>query len=400
MQDPGFISVSELNRLIAQALSRHFPAVSLQAEVSQLTVAASGHWYLTLKDAQASVKAVMFRREADLVGFVPSAGTSVELVVAPGLYEPRGEFQVRIVQMRRVGQGGLYEAFLRLKQKLETEGLFDPGRKRAWPTRLAHVGVVTSLSAAALRDFLITLRQRAPRLKVTILASLVQGQEAPGQLVRALERAGQLPFDALAVIRGGGSLEDLWAFNTEEVVRAVSRLKVPVVSGVGHETDVTLVDFVADHRAATPTAAAAWLARGDEQAMADLQAAQQTLKGWMLTRLRQAEQRLDRAQAGLPDPRKTMRLNRLRFEQSAQALALARQRWQTSLRHQIQRLADQLDHLGPTAVLARGYAMVMGPDGQVLTSVVGLQPKSELQVVLSDGEFSARVETLSAQRRI
>ena len=399
MADSAIISVSELNRLVNLSLNRQFPALGLQAEISQMTVAASGHWYLTLKDAQASVRAVMFRRETAALTFEPQVGSAVSLSVSVGLYEPRGEFQVRVLNMQPAGAGGLYEAFVRLQRKLEAEGLFDPARKRPRPTRLRHVGVVTSLSAAALRDFLVTLRLQAPRLRVTILASLVQGADAPAQLVAALNRTAELEIDALALVRGGGSLEDLWAFNDEAVVRAVAHQAVHVVSGVGHETDVTLVDYAADHRAATPTAAAAWLAEPDQTHRNRLQTLGRDLRLVMQSMLGTLAQRLDRAQARLPNPRKAVALNRMRLEQASRELVSARRHWLADAHRRLERAGDQLRHLGPMAVLGRGYALVTGPSGQVVTHVTAVEPGQPLQVVLQDGEVGVRVETLSKAPR-
>ncbi|MFZ9997734.1 MAG: exodeoxyribonuclease VII large subunit [Burkholderiaceae bacterium] len=399
MADAALISVSELNRLVNLSLNRQFPALGLQAEISQITVAASGHWYLTLKDAQASVRAVMFRREAAALTFEPQVGSAVSLNVSVGLYEPRGEFQVRVLNMQPAGAGGLYEAFIRLQRKLEAEGLFDPARKRPRPSRLRHVGVVTSLSAAALRDFLVTLRLQAPRLRVTVLASLVQGVDAPAQLVAALNRTAELDIDALAVVRGGGSLEDLWAFNDESVVRAVVRQGVHVVSGVGHETDVTLVDYAADHRAATPTAAAAWLAEPDLAHRNRLNTLGRDLRLSMQSLLGTLAQRLDRAQALLPNPRRAVALNRMRLEQAARELTSARRHWLANAHRRLERAGDQLQHLGPMAVLGRGYALVTGPNGQVVTHVAAVEPGQALQVVLQDGDLGVRVETLSKAPR-
>ena len=399
MADAALISVSELNRLVNLSLNRQFPALGLQAEISQITVAASGHWYLTLKDAQASVRAVMFRREAAALTFEPQVGGAVSLNVSVGLYEPRGEFQVRVLNMQPAGAGGLYEAFIRLQRKLEAEGLFDPARKRPRPSRLRHVGVVTSLSAAALRDFLVTLRLQAPRLRVTVLASLVQGADAPAQLVAALNRTAELDIDALAVVRGGGSLEDLWAFNDESVVRAVVRQGVHVVSGVGHETDVTLVDYAADHRAATPTAAAAWLAEPDLAHRNRLNTLGRDLRLSMQSLLGTLAQRLDRAQALLPNPRRAVALNRMRLEQAARELTSARRHWLANAHRRLERAGDQLQHLGPMAVLGRGYALVTGPNGQVVTHVAAVEPGQALQVVLQDGDLGVRVETLSKAPR-
>ena len=251
------ISVSSLNRLARQRLESAFPLCWVSGEISNLTVAASGHAYFSLKDPQAQVRCVMFRNKAQTLGFRLENGLQVEARVLVSLYEPRGDFQLNVEGMRRAGQGDLYERFLRLKAKLEAEGLFAAERKRPLPAHPRTLGIVTSPQAAALRDVLTTLARRAPHVKVVLYPTLVQGEEAPRQIAAAIETAAsRRECQVLLVVRGGGSIEDLWAFNEETVARAVAASPIPVISGVGHETDFTIADFVADRRAPTPTAAA------------------------------------------------------------------------------------------------------------------------------------------------
>src|SRR5690349_5806868 len=254
---PPVISVAELNRLARDVLERSLPFTWVAGEVSNSKRYDSGHCYFTLKDAQAQVDCVMFRNRAQLLGWLPQDGMRVEVRAAPTLYEARGKFQLNVDTMRRGGLGALYEAFERLKARLEREGLFDPARKRPLPRFPRAIGIVTSLKAAALRDVLTVLRKRMPRLPVVIYPAPVQGAGAAERIAAAIAAAGaHAACDVLIVCRGGGSLEDLWAFNEEAVARAILASPIPVISGVGHETDFTIADFVADVRAPTPTAAA------------------------------------------------------------------------------------------------------------------------------------------------
>lgn len=254
------ISVSELNRLARAVIERNLPLTWVSGELSNLRRYDSGHWYFTLKDAAAQVDCVMFRHKAQHIDWQPADGMKVEVRALATVYEARGKYQLNIEAMRRAGLGALFEAYERLKAKLEAEGLFAEGRKRELPAMPRAVGVVTSPQAAALRDVLTTLKRRMPSIPVVIYPTPVQGEGAAAKIVQAIAsastRAEQDRCDVLIVCRGGGSIEDLWSFNDEGVARAIHACSIPVVSGVGHETDFTIADFVADARAPTPTAAA------------------------------------------------------------------------------------------------------------------------------------------------
>ncbi|NBT33936.1 MAG: exodeoxyribonuclease VII large subunit [Betaproteobacteria bacterium] len=389
------LTVSGLNRLVNQALTRQFPLIRLAAEISQANMAESGHWYLTLKDKQASVRAVMFRREASALTFRPAEGLAVEVRASTGLYEARGEFQIQLLSMQVAGQGSLYDLFLRLKARLTEQGLFDASRKKVRPERLARVGLVTSYSGAALRDFLVTLERRAPRLRVVLFPSLVQGAEAPTALLGALERAARTPLDALAIVRGGGSLEDLWAFNDEAVVRAVAASPHYTVSGVGHETDTTLCDLAADHRAATPTGAAEWLAEPDQVLHARLAQRGLDLRQSVLAFIRQASQRLDYARRSLPNPRARLASHRSLLERALERYPSIGRSLIQRFDARLDRLRSRLEALSPLAVLARGYVLALNVDSRPLTAVRELAPGDRVQMVFADGVASARVEAVS-----
>ena len=251
------LRVSALNRSVRDLLEHRLPLAWVAGEVSNFVQARSGHLYFSLKDSAAQVRCVMFRSRGMLLDWQPRDGMQVEVRALVTLYEPRGDFQLNVEFMRPAGLGALYEAFLRLRDKLEREGLFDPSAKRPLPAHPRAIGVITSRAAAALRDVLTTLRRRNPSIPVVVYPTAVQGEGAPAEIVAALAAAGRRgECDVLILCRGGGSIEDLWAFNDERVARAVRASPIPVVAGVGHETDFTIADFAADVRAPTPTAAA------------------------------------------------------------------------------------------------------------------------------------------------
>ena len=251
------LTVGDLNRAIAASLEERFDTVLVSGEISNFKAYDSGHWYFSLKDEEGQIKCVMFRGRNGQVGFMPQSGDLVEVSANLGMYVPRGDIQLTIQSLRRAGMGGLYEAFLKLKAKLAKEGLFDAERKREIPSHPRAIGIITSPQAAALKDVLSTLARRAPHIPIVIYPTLVQGPDAPAGIIAALKAAEkEKAVDVILMVRGGGSIEDLWAFNDEQLAYAIAQSSIPVVSGVGHETDVTIADFVADLRAPTPTGAA------------------------------------------------------------------------------------------------------------------------------------------------
>ena len=395
LEDLPLLSVSDLNRQVSLALEHKFPLVRLEAEISQVTRAASGHWYLTLKDASASVRAVMFRREALGLAVAPREGLRVEVRGQPSLYEPRGDFQLRVLALKPAGEGDLFALFMRLKARLQVEGLFDEERKRALPEVVRRVGVITSPSGAALHDFLVTLGARAPMAQAVLFPSLVQGADAPQALLEALSRARSAGLDVLAVVRGGGSLEDLWAFNDETFVRALAAFPVPVVSGVGHETDTTLTDFVADLRAATPTAAAEQIAAPHAALRLRLQQQRDSLRWRMRRILDQANQRMDRARGALRSPRAELRAQTDRLASAAQRFRDIRSRMSAQERQRLSAAARALEALNPLAVLARGYAVVLDATGSPVTQVGQLEVGQGLALLMQGGQAQVQVKSLA-----
>ena len=427
------VTVSELNRAVSAMLERGFPLLWVGGEISNFTRASSGHWYFTLKDAGAQVRCVMFRGRNQYAEFAPREGDRVEVRATVSLYEPRGDFQLGVESIRRAGAGDLYQAFLRLKERLSAEGLFDPDRKRPIPATPRAIGVVTSPQAAALRDVLTTLARRAPRLGVVVYPTPVQGVDAPPRIVAAIQAANaRAEVDVLLVVRGGGSLEDLWAFNDERVARAIAASALPVVAGVGHETDVTIADFVADARAPTPTGAAALASPDTAAQRGRLRAAAARVEHAMRRRLERAEQQLDSAQRLLRSPTqqwsaKRQRLGALahrlsaamaRREAHASArvggaaarlraprLDVAQQRLESVSRALVraaggraeaasQRFAAAaagLELVSPRAVLSRGYAIVRDDDGRIVRAARQAPPGTSLRIELGQGALRARV---------
>jgi exodeoxyribonuclease VII large subunit len=419
--------VAALLLATADALAARFGAVAVRGELSGLARAASGHVYFSLKDADgapALLRCAMFRRAATLLDFAPADGQQVELRGRLGVYEARGDLQMVVESMRRVGEGALFEEFLRRRARLAAEGLFDEARKRPLPAHPRVLGVITSLAAAALRDVLAALQRRAPQVRVVIYPAPVQGADAPAALVSALAAAAvRAEVDVLLLVRGGGSLEDLWAFNDERLVRAIAASPLPVVCGVGHESDVTLADLVADLRAPTPTAAAELAA----PALAGLQTqlegrAERALRA-RDRHLQQQGQRLDTLAVRLGTPARALaaqrhslqaralRLNRaplLTLQQHREAL---RRRGDQAVRALRERLATEPLRLAATAarlqaqdparVLKRGYAWVQTLDGRPVVSVAGLRAGQAVRATWADGMAEAellRIEALPPPR--
>jgi exodeoxyribonuclease VII large subunit len=390
------LSVSTLNRLVRDCLESAFPLSWIGGEVSNLTYAASGHVYFSLKDANAQVRCVMWRSRAQTLGWRLENGQKIEARALVSFYEPRGEFQLNIEAIRRAGQGDLFERFLRLKAQLEQEGLFDPARKRSLPAHPRRLAIVTSPQAAALRDVLSTLHRRAPHVAISLFPTPVQGEGAGPRIAAALAEAAASDCDAIILCRGGGSIEDLWAFNEECVARAIVASPLPVISGVGHETDFTIADFAADHRAATPTAAAEMVAPERQQLLAHLLRQQQRLQQLSQRRLADRQQALDWLRSRLVHPAERIKRQQQAVGELARRLQQAGQ-WQSTRRQmKLNALQASLKQLDPHAVLARGYALVTGPDGRALRDSSAASPGSSLDIRLARGILQAAVTQVVA----
>ena len=438
------LSVSALARSVHDLLEHRYPPLWVSGEISNFTMARSGHAYFVLKDAQAQVRCVMFRNRNQYLTWKPRDGLHVEVHALVSFYEARGEFQLTVETMRQAGLGALFEQFIRLRDRLEKEGLFAAETKRDLPRWPRTIGIVTSLQAAALRDILTTLARRNPGIDVVIYPVRVQGEGAAPEIAAALERAGErAECDVLILARGGGSIEDLWAFNEEIVARAIRACSIPVLSGIGHETDFTIADFAADCRAPTPTAAAEMASRDRGavgRALADL-----------AHRLRQRVNReIETRMQGLDGLARRLEHPRRRIESRRDAVARLQERMNAALEHRIsnghwrlgtllhrsratlprpaqlrtasdtlntrlrtatkahwsilhrrmENLLANLDHLNPQRILARGYSVVRSADGSIVTSAAQTTDGDALTLTFSRGTAAVRVERTNLNKSV
>ena len=430
-------SVSDLNKAAKSLLEGHFPMVFVEGEISNFSVPASGHWYLTLKDEGGQLRTAMFRNRNQRVRFKPRNGLKVLIRGKISLYEARGEYQFIAEHMEEAGEGELRRAFEQLKQRLQADGLFDEARKRALPGLPKHLAIITSPTGAAIRDVLSVLKRRFPALNCTIIPSQVQGEEATAQVVAALALANAFDntgFDAILLTRGGGSLEDLWTFNTEPVALAIANSRIPVVSAIGHESDFTIADFVADIRAATPSAAAEILAPDQTDWMQQFDGLAQRLTRAQSNHLRAAQAAVQSLTRRLRNPSQTLtqmseRLERLQprlstavkraldhpeidrlekqlqtgveqqLKQAQTRLSSASAR-QTELmqrqlideRSNLQRLAGQLNALSPLAVMDRGFSLVRNEQQGLISRAAQLQADQTITIDFADGRADAIIQ--------
>ena len=426
---PRVWEVGALCRAIADALEARFNPVAVRGEITGFSRASSGHCYFSIKDAAGQLRCAMFRRAAELLDFSPRDGELVEVRGRLGVYEARGDLQFIVESMQRAGQGALFEQFLRLKAQLESEGLFDARRKRPLPLQPRGIGLVTSLGAAALHDVVTALRRRVPHIPVALIPAQVQGAAAPQSMVAALrqmyawaegagapwgpEPGGTVPIDVILLVRGGGSMEDLWAFNDEQLARTVVQSPVPLVSGVGHETDFTIADFCADLRAPTPTAAAELVAQPREVWLGALDLLADRLDTAVQRQLDARHQRLDQAAQRLGRPSGLAAREQLRLARCAQRmrhgmllnlerLALKHKALEADLpikvtrqlaqqSDRLERARMQLELLNPQLVLQRGYALLTDSDGHTVTGVGQARPGDALRATLADGVLDLTV---------
>lgn len=439
---PSILSVSQLNRCAKTLLEQELGAVWLTGEISNFSQPVSGHWYFTLKDNDAQVRAAMFKMRNLRVAFKPQNGMQVLVRASVSLYEPRGDYQIIVESMQPAGEGLLQQEFERLKMKLAAEGLFAQQWKQPLPQICQRIGVITSSSGAALHDILQILRRRNPSLEVIIYPTLVQGKDAAADIVRSIEIANlRQECDVLIVGRGGGSLEDLWCFNEEIVARAIFASTIPIISAVGHETDVTIADFVADLRASTPSAAAELLSRDQKELWQKIDYLQQRLENAFSRLFALCQQRLERVTLRLQNQHPQARLalqkqhylylqTRLyksiqlylqqqkqrhqRLQQRLWQVPLpaniqlqrqALQQWQFRLnaalkgllqqrRYQFAQLSGRLDSVSPLKVLQRGYTVTMTEEQQVISSVQQVNVGQSLITRTADGQIVSVVEQI------
>lgn len=389
---PHIMSVSELNRLAKEVLEQSFPLFWVSGEISNFTRAASGHWYFSLKDQTAQVSCVMFRGRNSYLDWSPKEGDKVEARALVTLYEARGSFQLTIEFLQRAGAGALFEAFEKLKAKLQQEGLFDPAFKQAIPAHPRQIGIVTSPDAAALHDVLTTLKRRMPSIPVIIYPTPVQGKGAATQIANAINSAHERnECDVLIICRGGGSMEDLWQFNEEVFARAIANCRIPTISGVGHETDFTICDFVADVRAPTPTAAAELASPSREALLNKLKQLREQLKRNSLYLVQQREQLLDYLARRLVSPTQQVALQTSQLAQLRYRLDLNIQQQLQRQQRNLTQLAQNLHHLNPQAVLSRGYAFAQNKQGEIISNSRQIKAGDDISLTFDVGSAEATV---------
>ena len=434
-------SVTDLNRKAKQLLEIHLPLIWVEGEISNFTRPSSGHWYFTLKDDKAQVRCAMFRNRNSLLKTTPKSGDQVQLRARVSLYEGRGEYQLIIEHLEEAGFGILQKRFQELKQKLEAEGLFEATAKKPIPAVPKHIAVVTSPTGAAVRDVISVLQRRFAATPITIIPSLVQGDGAIDQLCQAVTLADQQEmFDVILLCRGGGSIEDLWCFNSEKLARTIAQARTPVMSAVGHEIDFTIADFVADQRAATPSAAAELLSPdateirqafnsislrlqasvriGIQNQKLRLNHARQLLRhpGHRLhvwsQRLDQLELRIsgairsqlnnnknalnrEQSQLKLHNPATTLALRTAQAKELENRLKRALTHAVTDKRSALAKAADKLDIISPLNTLKRGYAITRDKSGNIMRNAKQASPGEELEILLSEGTLQVNVKTLT-----
>lgn len=385
------LSVTELNRLAREVLQASFPLFWLSGEISNFTRAASGHWYFSLKDNGAQVRCVMFKGRNSYVDFLPREGDKIEARATVTLYEARGDFQLTVEFVQKAGLGDLFETFEKLKSKLQKEGLFEHTLKQAIPDHAKTIGIVTSSDAAALHDVLTTLKRRNPNTAVIIYPTPVQGKGAANTIAAAINNANaRQEVDILIICRGGGSMEDLWQFNEEVVARAIASSDIPTISGVGHETDFTIADFVADARAATPTAAAELACQDRSHLKQKVINLSQHLNRQIMLVLNQQAQKVDYLARRIISPSQQLQIQLDGISGLQKRMALAMQQQLQSHHQRYIQLKTSIEQLSPNAVLARGYAIVSS-NKKTISNIKQLQLGEQLHVQLHVGEIEAEV---------
>ncbi len=388
------VTVTQLTSMLKNLLEGSFPDVWVEGEISNLSIPQSGHAYFTLKDEQSQIRAILFRSSQRFLKFTLQHGMQIICRGRVSVYEPRGEYQLIVDYIEPKGAGALQLAFEQLKERLEKEGLFDLNHKKPLPVLPRCIGIITSPTGAAIRDILRVIKRRHPKMRILVYPIPVQGVDAAPAIVEALRYFNrERNVDVLSVGRGGGSLEDLWAFNEERVARAIYDSRIPVISAVGHETDYTIADFVSDVRAPTPSAAAEIVVKSQESLQEGIQALESRLKRSMKHALDLLRSNLREHVRLLSDPRR-------RLEQYTQRVDDLAHRMVLELRHHLRRekarlggVAEALEHLNPLGILSRGYSITKKhPDGKIVKDARGIRPGDVIQTTLHRGEIVSRVE--------
>jgi len=399
-ESPATLTVSQLNRQARVLLESHFDYLWVTGEVSNFAAPSSGHWYFSLKDEGAQVRCAMFRNKNQRVKHTPGNGDAIRLRARVSLYEGRGEFQLIVEHLEPVGAGALQAAFEALKARLAAEGLFDASRKQALPDPVSRLGVITSPTGAAIHDILTVMKRRCPSISVHLIPVAVQGENAALEISSAIERVNRwqnqdkIALDALIVGRGGGSIEDLWAFNEEVVARAIVASKLPIVSAVGHEIDFTIADMAADQRAATPSAAAELLSQDQREWQNQLVAMEEQLLRLMQGKIAYAARELEHLRRRLRHPGSQLREQSQRLDDLEQQLKAAIQRKLQLAGTRLAHLSQMLESLSPLNTLQRGYAIVTDSTGSVVTDASTMSRDDKVEARLAKGHLDLTVDKI------
>lgn len=391
------LTISELNKTARDLLENHFQHVWVEGEISNFVCPASGHWYFSLKDKHAQVRCAMFRGYNSLLKFIPENGMHVIVYARVSLYAGRGDFQLIVEKLEECGFGALQRAFEQLKQKLAAEGLFDEIHKKPLPHFPQQVGVITSPTGAAIRDILSVLKRRFPKLPVIIYPTQVQGNEAATMITAAIQIANQRnECDILLVSRGGGSMEDLWPFNEEIVARAIFASKIPIVTGIGHEIDFTIADFVADHRAPTPSAAAEFISPNQNELLQKINKLQQRLAYCIHKQIEHHHLKLNNLISHIKHyhPRQQIQEKMQLLDNLEQKLTTTQLRILENKHTKLQLLARSLNAISPLATLQRGYAIICNNQGQVIQNYNQVKPGEKIQTRLAKGKLACTVDEI------
>ena len=394
-------SITEINRLVKELLQTNFPSIWVKGEISNFIEASSGHWYFSLKDNGAQVRCTMFKGKNNAVEWVPKNGDLIEAQCNIGLYEQRGDYQLNISSLQQAGLGKLFEEFNQLKQKLNAEGLFDEEQKKTLPPYPNSIGVITSPDASVLRDVISTLKRRNKSLEVFIYPTPVQGKMAPQRIIEAIQLANQRDeVDVLIICRGGGSIEDLWSFNDELVAREIFSSRLPVISAVGHQTDITISDFVADLRAPTPTAAAEIVSKSYEELLGNLDYFKSNLLNLIQDKIEQLNQRIDFLEKGLVSPIQRIAL------QFDLILAL-KNRLQITITSQLEKYQEQiksykqnLNHLNPNEILSRGYSIILNQNKKIINNASAISVSDKIKIKFHKSNAEATITKINQDKEL
>ena len=390
--EPKIFSVSEINRLVKKVLTDSFDSVWIKGEISNFTKASSGHWYFTIKDNTSQVRCTMFRGKNNFVNWDVKDGDLVEIHCDIGLYEARGEYQLNVNKIQKSGLGELFEAFQLLKTKLEKEGLFDEKNKKSIPESIKTIGVISSESGAVIKDIISTINRRNKYINIIIYPTQVQGPASIENIISAIQSANiRNEVDVLIIARGGGSIEDLWSFNDERVVRAIASSNIATISAVGHETDFTIADFIADLRAPTPTAAAEMVSRELSLFFENLASFQQDLFQIMQNKFQEIYQQIDQYEKRLLSPQEKIKTQNILIDNLSKRIQTSMLRYLESYQNKVESLEQSLILLNPNEILSRGYAIAFNENNKAITNVEDISLNDKIKIKLHHGLVNTSV---------